>query len=375
VHILMIGGLVPWHPAAGGGQVIAYNLAYALARGGHQVDYVAVAPEPMQRSVDWGEFTYIVPENGFPSTILRVLRGVRDRDMSQYDLVHVHADSYTLGCYLGQVVRRAISSRPRLAVGIYIPQAYRFPRSVDELGWMCLCRAADVVFTLSNFSARNVARAYYVPLSRVQVMHGGVDESFFTSGRTVGQTPSTLLFCGRMVGQTQGRRQQKGIDVLLQAMPAILAHHSVKLEIVGKGPLLSSFQAMARDLGVADRVKFTGFVEYNRMPEPYSRADLFVLPSRRESFGLVLVEAMAAGLPVVATSVGAIPEVIIDGETGILVPPENPSALADAVNNLLGHPQMMKDMGARGRERVERHFTWARVAERVAASYREILDS
>jgi glycosyltransferase involved in cell wall biosynthesis len=110
------------------------------------------------------------------------------------------------------------------------------------------------------------------------------------------------------------------------------------------------------------------------MPGQYAKADLFVLPSRRESFGLVLAEAMAAGLPVIATQVGAIPEVVKDGETGILVPPEDPSALANAVSDLLDHPRVMKDMGTRGRERAEKHFTWDKVAQRVVRTYHQILD-
>ena len=373
MHVLMVGGLVPCHPAAGGGQIIAYKLAEAIARAGHRVDYVAIAPKQLQRQADWGNLIYTPEETGFLPAVSRILQTIREDGIETYDILHVHASGDTLGYYLGCVIRRAFSPVPRLAMGVYAPQAYKLPRSLNEAGWMCLCRTADVIFALSDFSAHNIARAYHVPLHKMTVMYGGVDESFFVPNRIGQQGTRTLLFCGRLGGRLQGRRQQKGIDILLQAMPTILAHHQVKLEIVGSGPLLEAFQVMACGLGVEEHVEFTGFVEYAQMPDRYASADLFVLPSRRESFGLVLAEAMAARLPVVATQVGAIPEVVKDGETGILVPPEDPLVFAEAVNDLLSHPRKMKDMGAKGRERVERHFTWDKVAERVLESYHQIL--
>lgn len=369
MNILMVGGLVPWHPAAGGGQVIAYNLAQALARSGHRVDYVASAPKHLQRQVNWGQIVYIPEREKRWGLLSPARRSMRDSKIGQYDIVHVHAATDTLAYFAGYAARRTRFKECRLALGIYTPQVYGFPRALDEAYWMYLCHAADVVFTLSNFSKHNVGQAYHVPLSKITVMYGGVDNSFFTPAKTNTETPYRLLCCGRLAGRVQGRRQQKGIDILLRAMPMILTHHQVKLDIVGSGPLLEKFRAMAHELGIGDHVQFPGFVEYDEMPQRYSAADLFILPSRRESFGLVLAEAMAAGLPVVATQVGAIPELVQHGETGMLIPPEDPAALAAAVNYLLRHPREMKQMGIEGRKRTREHFTWAKVAERVLASY------
>lgn len=369
MRILMVGGLVPWHPAFGGGYVIAYNLARALAYAGHRIDYVVSAPEHLQRQVEWGELVYTAEGAGLLPTVSRILKAAGDRDLKAYDLIHVHAVGDTFGYYLGYLLRRVLATAPPLVLGIYIPQAYRFPRSFGEASWMSLCRAADVVFALSEFSKRNIAQAYHVPISKISVMYGGVDESFFVSRMPQAEQSPRLLFCGRLAGRLEGRRQQKGIDVLLQAMPHILARHEVRLEIVGEGPLLEAYRAMASELELETCVNFSGFIEYAQMPNHYANADLFVLPSRRESFGLVLAEAMAAGLPVVATRAGAIPEVVQSGQTGILVPSEDPSALAAAIIEFLDHPRKMEDMGAQGRRRVKEYFTWNKVAERVLAAY------
>lgn len=368
----MFGGLVPWHPAAGGGQVIAYKLAQAISRTRHKLDYVVSAPRQLQRQVDWGNLIY-VPKNARNKFLLsRILNSGGKSNCTTYDIIHVHADDDTLGYFLELVVRRLRTSGFRLALGIYTPQLYKFPRSINEIGWMCSSRAADRILALSYFSKRNISQAYKVPLSKVAVMYGGIDESFFML-REKKRKHFKLLFCGRLTGHLQGRRQQKGVDILLEAMPLILSHHKVKLEIVGSGPLEFAYRNMCRELGIEEQVEFSGFVEYIHMPDKYSNADLFILPSRRESFGLVLAEAMAAGLPVVSTQVGAIPEVVKDGETGILVPPENPEALATAVNKLLNNHQLMQEMGTKGRERVANHFTWDKVAERVLEIYQQML--
>jgi starch synthase len=107
----------------------------------------------------------------------------------------------------------------------------------------------------------------------------------------------------------------------------------------------------------------------------YSHASLFVCPSVYEPFGLINLEAMACGTPVVATRVGGIPEVVLDGETGQLVPPRDPAALADAVRRLLADPGRAAEFGAAGRRRVEARFSWDRIAERTLEVYREAIAS
>jgi glycosyltransferase involved in cell wall biosynthesis len=372
MRILVIGGLVLWHPEAGGGQIIAYKVGEALSRAGHDVDYVAMAPEKYQREVDWGNLVYAPEESGLLSSILAALPSVRNRRLGEYDILHVHAANETVGDCLAYALRRRISSKPRFVMSIYAPRVHAFPRSPGEVITAISCHSADLILSLSHFSKRDICRAYRIPSSKIAVSYAGVDSSFFNQSPTrfrKKDTPFSLLFCGRL----NGAREQKGIDVLLRSLPLVVPHHNVLLNMIGTGPRLEQYRTLAETLNIRDYVRFLGFIEHDEMPQHYAQADLFVLPSRRESFGLVLAEAMACGLPVVATTAGAIPEVVEDGVTGVLVPPDDPRALAKAINSLLSDPERMNAMDINGRKRVEEHFTWDKVAERVIEGYHKML--
>ena len=372
LNILMVGGLVPWHPQAGGGQIIAYKISEALARVGHDVHYVAIAPEGYQREVDWGEVTFAPRGPGLLASIPRAIQLASSRGMDEYDIVHLHCGNETVGDCLAYALSRRIGLKPRFVLSISAPKAYAFPRSPGEVITAISCRSAHLIFSLSEFSRSDISRAYRIAPSKIQVTYAGVDSSFLAAmpSRPHTDTPHlSLLYSGRL----NGPREQKGIDVLLSSLPLVVRHHDVALNLIGTGPRLEQYGAQAEELNMHRYVKFLGFIEHDKMPAYYAQADLFVLPSRRESFGLVLAEAMACGLPVVATTAGAIPEVVEDGVTGLLVPPDDPEALAGAMNSLLGDPAKMKAMGAQGREKVEKHFTWDKVAERVVEGYHKVL--
>ena len=139
----------------------------------------------------------------------------------------------------------------------------------------------------------------------------------------------------------------------------------------GGGGYRTELEALARDLGLAERVVFAGF-----QPDvyPYLAAlDLFVLPSVREAFGIVLLEAMAMGRPVVATKVGGVPEVVEDGVTGVLVPPADPASLARAIVTLAEAPDQRRVLGEAGAMRVRERFHVARMARQVEAVYKDVL--
>ena len=161
--------------------------------------------------------------------------------------------------------------------------------------------------------------------------------------------PPTVLFAGALL-------KQKGLDVLLEAFKQLrIRLPEAKLIIAGRRS--EHYEQMAVALGIAEHVSFLGFVEHRRMGEFFLKGDVFVMPSIwKEQFGLVGVEALAAGLPCVGSDIGGIPEWLVDGEHGFLVPPGDPVALADRLHTLLSRPELRKDMAVRGREHVTREF-------------------
>lgn len=373
LRILMVGGLAPWHPQTGGGQIIASKIGEAVSTAGCSVDYVAMAPQENRREVDWGNFIYEDHSSGLLSSFQDAWRSIRRRHLDEYDAVHVHAAQETFGHCLASALHRRRVSRPRFVMSIYSPQVHALPRSLGEVMTAISCRSADLIFALSEFSKNDICRAYGVPQSKVAVTYAGVDSSFLVYDRADARRddqPYVLLFCGRLNGT-----EQKGLDVLIRSLQLVTPHHDVVLHIIGAGPRLEEYRSLAETLNVGNHVRFLGFIEHEEMPKYYAEADLFVLPSRRESFGLVLAEAMACGLPVVSTTAGAIPEVVEDGVTGILVPSDDPESLADAINSLLGDTGTRKTMGTRGVETVKMHLTWDGVAQRVIGGYRQVLCS
>jgi glycosyltransferase involved in cell wall biosynthesis len=175
-----------------------------------------------------------------------------------------------------------------------------------------------------------------------------------------------------VVGAVSRLAWKKAIDHLVQATPRILeAAPSARVVIAGDGPLRGELEAQAVALGVRDRVLFLG--SRDDSVELMAAFDVFVLPSVVEGMSNALIEAMAVGRPVVATDVGGNPEVVVDGETGILVPKAAPDHLAAAIVKLLGAPEMAAEMGAAGRRRVVQHYRVEAMARQIEAMYDALL--
>jgi len=160
----------------------------------------------------------------------------------------------------------------------------------------------------------------------------------------------------------------KGIDTVMKALPVIRARHpNARYAVAGTGELLPQFERLAQELGVGETVRFLGAVPEAELPALYNSADLYVGASRRvellaEGFGISLVEASASGVAVVGGRSGGVPDAVRDGETGILVDPDDPAAVAAGITELLGNPERRKQLGAAGRKAVESYYNWDRVA-------------
>jgi glycosyltransferase involved in cell wall biosynthesis len=246
-------------------------------------------------------------------------------------------------------------------------------------------RAADWVIAVSPHIA-DQAMQLGVQSRRLRVIRSGVDAERFrprpqdraAARQALGIHPDARLVL--FVGNLEPRKQ---VDVLLRALASVRKSiPSAALIVVGSGESAGVQDQTARlirlthDLGLEpeDAVRFVGHVDDQELLDYYSAADVFALPSSSEAQGLVALEAMACGLPVVATAVGGLLSTIEDGRTGFLVPPGEVRALADRLQTLLGDESQRQAIGTAARQAVEQEFSWTRAVEATLEVYREVLE-
>jgi glycosyltransferase involved in cell wall biosynthesis len=211
----------------------------------------------------------------------------------------------------------------------------------------------------------------HVPLlertqSNVSCIPNGVDLDRFDVDEP--QVDGRIVFLGRLA-------PKKRVSDLLRAFERVADDYpDAEVVVVGEGPLGEELRALAADLGMTDRVTFTGRVEEDAIPRYYASAELFVLPSVWEGHPLTLLEAWAASRPVIATEVEGIAEFVDHRETGYLVPPENPASLADAIRYAFDHPEETREWGEAARERAEREFSWETAARRTRRIYERVVE-
>jgi glycosyltransferase involved in cell wall biosynthesis len=221
------------------------------------------------------------------------------------------------------------------------------------------CRRADRVVVPSRYSAGVVEALYGVPRDRIAVVPEPIDLAAWRAllagvAPRTGSRP-TVLTVARMY-------PRKRLHDLLDAAVRVRARiPDVRFRIVGEGPESSALRRTHARLGLAGSVEFLGEVSRRTLAVEYAGADCFCLPSVQEGFGIVFTEAMAAGLPVVACRAAAIPEVVLDGQTGLLVDPRDPGGLAKALETLLRDATLRRELGEHGRRRAE-SFDLIRVA-------------
>lgn len=302
---------------------------------------------------------------------------------SQVDLVHAHLDGAKAISALARG-RAPARGRPGL-----IWHEHSAPCPADEASFvrmdgareggyrarLCalLAPRADLIVGCSEFVTQEVQRCYGLPPERLRTVHNAADLAAISAApptdlRAELSLPDdcTLLgFGGRLTAQ-------KGVSYLLQAMSAVLAAYpATHLVIAGDGPLRGDLEREAGGLGLGAKVTFLG--RRSDMVGILKGLDLYVQPSLWEGLPMVILEAMGAGRPVVATAVSGTPEVVVEGETGLLVPPRDSAALAQALGELVNSPQRRRALGQAGRARVEERFTFRGAARQMEELYRALL--
>lgn len=334
VHAHRIGGI-------GGSERHLLTLLPALVERGVEVafaglDFNGALADPFYDELERAGIPF--RRSASAAGLMRVVRGYRA------DLVHthlVHADVFGALAAGGATVVSTKHNDDPFRSGPF--------RYAERLLTRRAARVICITQALATFNRERVG----LPAEKLSVVHYGLDEP------PAAWAPDELeLPEGKIVVAIARLAPQKGVDVAVEALAGIDA----TLVVLGEGPEREALAAQARALGV--QLLLPGRV--GDVASVLRRADVLVHPARWEGFGLALLEAMLAGLPVVASRVSSIPEIVADGETGVLVPPDDPAALAAALERVLREPG---DLGAAGRERARTEFSVAKMAERTLEVY------
>ena len=294
------------------------------------------------------------------------VRGIRNLLLRQQtDILHTHG--YKANSY-GFRASRATATKI-VATSHNWPGKSMMLRAYAALDKLQL-RYFDHICPVSEAVASTLERAL-VPRDKITVVQNGIDVDRFSAGvpslRDLGRYKgkSVVGYVGRLV-------EGKGLDVLIRAAKGLIQRiTNVEFIFVGEGPKRESLQSLAAQLGLCDHISFIG--PRFDLPDVYASFDIFVLPSLREGMPLVVLEAMAARKPVVATRVGAIPIVVKDEQTGLLVHPGDADELQRAIHRFLSGPDMCHQFGERGHELVKRQFSSQRMATRYLTVYENVL--
>ena len=228
-------------------------------------------------------------------------------------------------------------------------------------------KQAQVITATSHFLAE-VTRHYTD--KEVHVVPFGVDCQLFRPTERINTTTAVTL------GFVKHLKLKYGPEHLIRAMGLVVDRHpQTRLLMAGSGELRSPLEKLTGQLGLTRNVSFLGAIEHRQVPELLRNVDIFVMPSIREEFGVAAVEAQAMEIPVVSTRVGGVPEVVLDGETGILVEPGDSEQLAQAILTLIENPALRRQMGKRGREHVLANYRWEDNAALMENLYQRIVHS
>ncbi|NYZ75674.1 glycosyltransferase family 4 protein [Candidatus Micrarchaeota archaeon] len=345
----------------GGVESMLSSLSSGLEKKGIETEVVSLSESEMS----------LIPKFARVSISTVLLKKLLD-SKSRFDVIHAHAWS---ACIL-----KLIRDKPSIATahgtvrgllaltGDMTSLSSQFytsfvTQNLEKIGF----RNAGKVAAVSSFCKDELVSGYGIPEERISVVYNGIDTEKIhrvkTGLKNEFECENLLFYVGRLA-------KQKGVEFLIKAMPA-LKDYDAKLVIAGTGPDEANLRNLVSELNLKESVIFTGAVDERRKLEFLSSSDAFVCPSLWESFGVVLLEAMACKTPIVATRAASIPEVV--GDCGVLVEPRNSRELSDGIKNLLDDKKASKKLTQKAYERLIKNFTVERMADSYIKLYAKLI--
>lgn len=376
---------------SGGMNVYIWNMVRQLAKQGVAVDVFtrrhdngdpeSVEMFPGARLIHINDGLLNTPKELLPSLLSDFHNNLKKfvkAHRLKYDIVHSH---YWLSGLVAAKLARDwsaphVSTFHTLAIAKALSRVDGQDQPARDLAEREIATNADLLVVSTSVEQDLLAHHFNVPFNRIRVISCGVDTDLF---RPLDQTLSrSLLGLGSMpIALFVGRPDPvKGAPLLLQALAKMEAPQDTQVVIVGgeaqSEPEAANLHALAHNLGLTRRIKFAGTVPHNMLPFYYNSADVLVMPSYTESFGLAALEAMACGTPVIAARVGGLMSLVADGLTGYLVPWHCPEPFARRIEILLSHPHLRNSMGRLALSQARKH-DWISGAKSLTAAYHLLL--
>lgn len=365
---------VGFYPSIGGVANYVYYLSKELVKLRHDVTVVCAnepntKKEEIMNRIKVKRLSYIgkiVNTNITPILPFELLK-------EDFDLIHTHLPTPWSADWSALISK--IKKKPLIVtyhnditgsrIANYIAKFY----NSTSLKFL-LNHAYKIIITQPNYIDSSPYLKSYK--NKIEVIPNGVDVSKFKPIKVDKRDKNTIFFLSLL----DEFHRYKGLNYLSSALEIVKGEISdVKLIVGGEGKLMSEYKNMANSLGLKDNVEFHGFIPDEKIVEYYNKCNVFVLPSissTQEGFGIVLLEALACETPVISTKIVGVAEDVKKNNAGIIVPPKNPEALANAIIRLLQDEDMAKKMGKNGRRLVEKKYTWKRVAEMTEKVYKAV---
>ncbi len=372
-------------PHMGGIEKVSYEQSKRLTKSGYQIDVLTSKIKGRNEHPEKGirVFHYstlnLAERIGVPYPILSIEAYKKFAQViKNCDLVHAHGHVYMSSYLAGKVAKKY--NKPFILTQHNTFIDYQSLLNIlEHLNDLTVGKAvlkdADRVITVSKETMKYVRRLG-ADKSKTSVIYNGVDIDRFHP-RNKGESRKKLgLPKNRKIILSVRRLVYKnGLDTLIESASLVARDHpDTLIVVVGKGPSRKLMEDRIKELGIEDNIKLTGFVPDRLLPVYYDAADYFVLPSASgEGLPLVLLEAMACGLPVVATTVGGTPEIIMHMKNGVLVPARNPEAMAETISKLLSEERLGPAIGEEARRIVEERFTWEENFRQLQSIYSEFI--
>ncbi|WBB80242.1 glycosyltransferase family 4 protein [Micromonospora sp. WMMD882] len=365
-----------------------HALSVALAAAGHEVTVVTRHAEgaPLEEYTD-GVRILRAPEDpvafplatpallawtmAFNHTLTRT--ALRAADTGGYDVVHAHDwlvahTAVTISEHLDLPLVTTIHATEAGRHQGWLPEEQnRTIHGVEH--W--LSTSSTRVIACSGYMRDQVATLFDVPAGRVDVVPNGVDgRAWHARPRAVAAARARFAADGPLIGFAGRLVYEKGVQHLVDAVPRLRRRHpGLRVVIAGDGPYRDELRERIGHLGLADTVRFTGFLTEGQLPALLGATDATVVPSLYEPFGMVALEAAAAGAPLAVAATGGLAEIVEPGVTGVTFPHSDPDALAGAVDQLVGDEVFARRVARRARTMVGERYAWATIAASTAASY------